>query len=411
MATVNGEDGFTQLDKLNVTNNLKINGADVATPAADVVNINDESQLNLVSGRYELEPEKTYNLAAGLNLSHGFRASVGNTIYQDGVFLSAVTYLGTDDFIEVTTDAVELRALSVYIPNAKLLGGISGAEITETVIMNNVNCFECASIGEFSDPPAVIADTCAFFNLTDSGISFSSTITAIEIKNCFFNLSAANGSIAVDLGASVVDQLKINGNQFIGDPSDFAISGLPNNGNLPAGSDASCFGNTILGLTGVDGVQAQDTQWKFRDNNTVDDSRNAANGYLTALQTVIINTQGVFEAINGGNWATTISDKFTVSAAGVFTYIGVSDIDVLVVSSATLEKVGGQADLIALRLAVNGTTLTESEVSTKNTTPTSLTSQTLVRVSTGDTIALYVANLEADDNIEVSNANVSTIGY
>ena len=118
----------------------------------------------------------------------------------------------------------------------------------------------------------------------------------------------------------------------------------------------------------------------------------------------------MYVPIAGTNWTSDVENRFTTDTAGLVTFIGLEDEDVFVSATATLEKVGGGADLIATRIAINGTTSAKTGGGTESTAPTQTTSQGLFTLSTGDTIQLYAANTGSTADITVTIANMIMSG-
>ena len=164
--------------------------------------------------------------------------------------------------------------------------------------------------------------------------------------------------------------------------------------------------------TALAGIDEQDIRWRVRDNAGTVNSRYAADGYITIAETVTINTISVFEEIAGVNWVNTTQDRFTTSTSGVITYNGQETIEVKISGIATVEKVGGGADEIAVRAAVNwvsGGGLVQSGAITTNNSPTSVPINALAELSTGDNIRLIVANNDSTSNVVANVASLSVV--
>jgi hypothetical protein len=170
-------------------------------------------------------------------------------------------------------------------------------------------------------------------------------------------------------------------------------------------------GNIFNGLgTALSGITTEDLQWNFQGNAFVDgttsNTRNDADSFLTGTTTVTIGSIGVYVAVGGANWDSSISERFTTSTAGLFTYIGLGNLEIEIIASSTVEKVGGGADKICSKIAINGTVQDRSIGCTENATPTGVISLGFFNVSTGDTIQLFVGNEDSTANVVVSESNI-----
>ena len=219
-----------------------------------------------------------------------------------------------------------------------------------------------------------------------------------------------------DLGTATFDIINLTiGNRWISDPGTTIISGLASNGNLTAGGRGIVDGNLFNGTgTALNGIDTADVKWDFKNNvfadNTTINSLVAADVFLTSSRTVTINTIGVYEPIAGADWSSSIASRFTTDTAGIVTYTGLSTIGVSIGSPSTVEKVGGGADKICTKIAIDtgsGFAVQDKSLGcTENATPTGVISAGFFTISTGDKIQLFTANLDTTANVIVSESTV-----
>lgn len=132
--------------------------------------------------------------------------------------------------------------------------------------------------------------------------------------------------------------------------------------------------------------------------------------YISTPAETTITTQDVFVKEAGTTTEVTSSSDFTLTAAGRFTYTGVATrrFKTDLVSSITSAN---NNQLIRLRLAINGTTIVESEQSKLgvNTIVGTLPLTFLPELSTDDYVEVYIANGTGATNVTVDNMNMNII--
>jgi hypothetical protein len=154
----------------------------------------------------------------------------------------------------------------------------------------------------------------------------------------------------------------------------------------------------------------------------VSNSRNAADMFLIGgSETITTGSAGDWQEIgvpSGGgiSWSSDISDRFTVGADGVLTYIGEIGIEATLTGRATVEKSGGGSNVLEVRFAVNwdGTAsdggLEKSRSQTQSTAPTTVPIGALTVLSSGDNVRVIFSNTDGTSNIIASVASVEITG-
>jgi len=375
-----------------------------------------------------LESGKTYIRGSGISTSKRFIVNQRVTIWSASVTTDNLwEYTGTDSmFTGIDFDLFQVRNLAVRCPNAFQIFSMQDA-----TILNSSNIFFDVCIAT-SDSPTTLAakkwgtftnlgnvrmNTCAAAGI-EAGLGIQDGITISGIQHtallldviAFFSIEST--FVALQLGTTVINQF-FNVTNLVaigGVPGGVGIAGLANSGNVGTGIVANIRDSSFLGaITPLTGITTSDIQYDFLNSPPLENSSKAADMFLTTSETVIITTQSVFVPINGVNWVSDVEERFTISSAGVMTYLGLVTTKGQIMISATVAKVGGGADEIQLAIAINGNEAVKTVVSTQNANPTSLTSIGVFDLAENDTVQAFVANDGSTSNIDVFSCTVTVI--
>lgn len=265
---------------------------------------------------------------------------------------------------------------------------------------------------KFTNVDSVVMNNIAGIEVND-GISFEGTTADfILLRDVSFDGINDIDFVAVNFNSVVVNNfLSLRGVQAEGtDIATVGISGLPNSGNVGpdiVGKIIECeFTGTITPLSGI---SRSDLRWEVKDSSPIPNSTKTVDAFLTTPETVTITDAGVFVPIGGTNWSSDVSERFSVSTAGLITSLSPSSSEVQVLISATVEKVGGGSDEIELAVAINGTASMKTIGATKNSTFTTITAVGIFTVAENTTIQAFVANVDSSSNILVDHCSMTVI--
>ena len=289
----------------------------------------------------------------------------------------------------------------------------SGVALGAFVSINAV-IRECTTVGNINNTNTISLRTVTLVTASVGGMTFSGTgLFQINISNM---LGFEWAGTLIDLGTATWDLINIStGNRFISPGGTTIISGAASSANLTTEGVGLVEGNIFNGDgTALSGITTEDLQWEFKGNLFVDkvtnNTRNDADSFLTATETVTIGSATVYVAIGGTNWDSSIAERFTVSTAGLITYIGLSNLEIEIQATSTVEKVGGGADKICTKIAIDtgsGFVVQDRTIGcTENATATGVLSMGFFEVNTGDKIQLFTANLDSTANIVVSESTM-----
>ena len=415
MTTIAGKP-FTQLENLNLLDELRIKGIPVGEGAANVVIVNSADDFPAaVGGVRELVPfsgaEITYLLGA-VDIDVGsdvFTCTDGDIVIR-GTHRTAsgITTSSSGTMFTCEDSAFFTEFVGFTCPNAKWLAFTNpGAGIKSLVSQNGI-IRDCDTLGTIDGAFVTSFRTFTVVDTQTGGFTWTGT------TNGQINMSATLAlgwtGILFDLGTATLSLIDIGpGCRFISASGTTILSGATGSANLTASGRALVDGNIFNGTgTALAGITTEDLQWSFTGNvfadNTTRNTLVAANSFLTSARTVTITSSGVFVAINGTDWSSPLSARFTASTGGLLTYIGLETITVNMAAHSTVEKSGGGTDEIATKIAKNGTVMDSTIGATENSTPTGVASTGITTLETDDTLQLFAANMDTTGNIIVDES-------
>lgn len=396
----------------------------LSPPPANEIVINSLSDFAVQSETtITLEDNKNYIPGASIVTSKRFIVGNNVSIFGAGPNSARWEYTGTGSmFTGVDVVLFNMSNFAVKCLNAQIF------DFTDTTPLTLFNIFNFTvnDDGAFTKTAEKFGtfNNIGFLVLTTVGVSSTQGIT---LTGGFQFLSFVNvtiGSfdasfIGLDLGASVVSSFfNISAFALFGlDPGSVGISGLTNSGNIGSGIQAGFENCTFNGnITPLVGITSSDLRIQFRNCHPIPDSTIDFFSSMTVMETVVISSIGIFVPISGGNWDTTKSSRWSVDIDGVATYIYPRDTDIQMTANASLTKVGGGSNKIAMRINVDtGSGFPvpppiRTEAVTDSTNATNLTSADIVTISEGHKVRIEVANLDSTSDVVVSaNARFMSI--
>jgi hypothetical protein len=411
MAKVNGVPGFTQTDLLNVTEQLLVDGVPVATGphAANVKIINSTSDLpDPVLGKYILEGNTVYDFSAlsGISLANTFDCSAGGiTIKAETALYAMLFYFGTDDVF--TGPNLDIRNITIFAPSAQIFNLVkTGA--ADYFLSNTTLIAAAAKYGTFDLQDLNIIN-CGSIDLADGltlvGTEWNTT------RADGFNLQSTSASfVGIDVTGATLSDARFDSVVMNAPAGAEGFKALASNANIAPNEICTYINGAFTGgitpLAG--GVTTEDIRYDFGPNGGLPDSIIAANPYLTTPTTVVINAINTFVKVNQGNWLSSIDERLSVSADGDVTNDTEQPIRIDFTGFITMEKVGGGADYIIARYALNDDPSDPASIITENGTensqPTSVPLVGIFSLNPGDSVSIWVANTDSTANIIVVNA-------
>ena len=378
----------------------------------DTVIINAVGDLPAPSGGAIQLVDNT-NYVFGTDVSIGSdRLILGanNSLTANNINGSKLTYTGTGDMITGIDKSFDIHDIRLDAATATQVFNISetGGGGTKVFTMRTVAVDNCLKYGTFDKLISVDISDSNCLN-ADDGLTVAGSAWLVFSVTKFALVSTSATFIGIDFGTSVHQNLELVNLVLVAPAGGIGLKGIAASANLAANNLANVVASSFLGgmTTPLSGITTSDIRWEFKGNAGVEDSTKAADTYLSALQLVTIGTQSVFTPIGGTQFLSAVSDRFTVSTAGIITYISEQDACFIVTTTATLDKVAGGSDVLAMRVAKNGTTEAKSQTQTQSADPTAVVSHAILELTKNDTISAEVANNSSTGNLNVVDMNVS----
>ena len=380
--------------------------------ANDTVVVNVVGDLPTPSGGAIQLVDNT-NYVFGTDISIGTdRIILGanNSLTANNINGSKLTYTGTGVMITGVDKSFDIHDIRLDAATASEVFNLSetGGGNTKVLTMRTIAVDNCLKFGTFDNLNAVDISDSNCLN-ADDGITVVSTGWLVFSITKFALVSTSATFIGIDFGTSTHQNLELQNLVLVAPAGGIGLKGLAASANLVANNLANVTSSTFIGgMTAfLSGIAENDIRWEFKGNAGPDDSTKAADAYLSALQLVVIGTQSVFTAIGGTQFLSDVGDRFNVSTAGIITYTSEQDACFIAGATATLDKVGGGSDVLAMRIAKNGTTEVKSQSQTQSADPTSVGSHAILALTKNDTVEVQVANNSSTGNIDVVDMNMS----
>lgn len=363
------------------------------------------------AGVIMLEAGRTYEIGDNVSTPNRLVFADNTVIRGSSAFGPTLTYTGTGDMFTGVDVNAEINNLRMDAPNCNQIYNFSNTVSTTSVIIDLTKIVSTNKVGTFSNQSILSFTRNTTFTCTDGITIGGAGGSVLEIVSVLLNTSATTFT-GLDLGTAVYPTLKIS--EFVnvgtGGAGSIGITGSTNSANVSSGSIATVTGCGFFGsITPLSVLTNSDIRYKYTGNAGIGDSTKTANSFLTSPQTVTIGMAGVFVPVNGVNFSSDVSERFTVTSAGVLTYIAEKDDNFQVSATATVEKVGGGSDELNMRISINGTSESKTTSSTENNSPTTVTSIGVFNLSMNDEITISVANIDGTANITLTNASINII--
>lgn len=375
-----------------------------------IVYVDTISQLPapILGVRY-LANNTAYHIVGNITTSDPIAFGTNSMLVGDSPTQASLTYSGTGTFLTATGVNMIISGVGLVCSSTGTMFSFVDSSSTKVMAIQNsyLTSSGAGSLGTVNEA-YVVSMSQTLVSGWGTALTFTGDIGRIVISGCsfennvnIFNLAAAlilgDGSIShTKFGTSGGDVVLTDGGAtFTGR---FIVTGCYLSG---AGSFGSGF------ETDID--YHLDANTGFVNTNT------AAQGYITgsALNTTFSATGAGNEVvINFGTaFVAAVQHQFSVSNAGVFTYLGRDTKDFFVDCPLYAEQSGGADRTYAFYIAKNSSVIASSVQKREfsSATPGALSVSTVVQLATGDTIKVYVMAITATTSLNVETASIKII--
>jgi len=405
------QSNFDELYELHEGNNIKEISQESDFPTQDSTTITIESGFG-------------YHIKKPFSTGKRF-VMEGGALFSVVTDIPFITYTGTGVMFEAIQSRIRIDNLVVSCPSATVFQ-VTGDGTKTLAFRANISNFvaqNCTGVFNAVNGGIMILTLCNFNGVfTGDAISLTGTGAALQSiqRVVISGLNATD--TCFNMNSTVNDEIEISNLIPVGDASATVISGLTNSGNITANNIMMVSNSTFVAFTSpLSGVEVNDVRMSFNDNSGLSNSRNAADIFLTGgSETITTGSAGDWQEIGvpsgGASWSSDVADRFTIGTDGVLTYIGERDIEARISGRATVEKVGGGANVIEVRLSINwnGSSsdggLEKSRAQTQNPDPTTVPIGALVTLSQNDNIRAIFSNVSGTSNIVASISALEVTG-
>lgn len=413
----NDKQGDTPWDYTGKLNRMTEELYDVTNSLGNIVFVDSFDRLPTPVGNYIILDGNTRYIQTvplppspyGLDLSAGGITWEGIGLVTGG--FASYTYTGSAPFI-IGSEVDLINFVFAQTTNAPLLDidGAAGNFVFLTrVFLVGSGAGGGGGFGTITGISDFAMNFCGSIDI-ENGLKIEgsnwNTFTVLQV-----NLESTSPTfVGLDVTGTTLETFKVSQLQMMAPSGAVGLVGDIGSANFTSGFSATYeSGGFSGGMTPTNGITNQDVGIKFQGNSGYQDTKNEGDLFLeNGPETITVSASSTFYEIGTpvvGNWNSEVLSRFEFSSDGYLTYIGEEDIDVFITATASIEKTGGGSDQLEMRLAINWTAgsagIEKSRSVTQNTTPTTVVSTALTRVSNGDTIRPIFSNNDSTSNIVV----------
>lgn len=381
-----GPDGVTTIKELGEVYQL----SDLPDPVAGVITLpaNSSWQFNT---SLDLVGNRIVCAGACVMLGDSFATT---TITSTG--------LGGGDALLTATNSLRLGSIGFTAPTGRLFDLNNGA--AGNLLMNGVQILNTPTIGTIQNYANVVVEQSIIFN--SANLTVDGTIASFVIDTCLLDGRTGQTTITVPSTAVITRRFRLLYGGFIVNPGETGIN-FSTSASIPDESYILDNGHFSGGGTYIAGLDHTSNKSLFFNcagiTNTTALCQYSMTGNATAT---VIGATGTFVKIAGTTTASSLNQKFSTATTQRATYTGAFTGNFRVVAFASMTS--GNNQTLRMRIAVNGTTIAESNTLFKTTgsgEASAVGCQVIGSLNPGDYVELFVANDTAATDITVSDLN------
>jgi hypothetical protein len=266
-----------------------------------------------------------------------------------------------------------------------------------------VNFLNCPIVGLVKNYSNFIATDCGFLNA--GNMTFDGTIGTVGFITCIFDNTATGTSLIIPATAIITRRFRVVYSSFISLVGETALN-VSTSASIPVEGYILAAANFAGGGTYTSGVLYNDNKALFQNCRGVTNSISIGQAYMVNnVVATTIAVAGTFYKIIGTTSPSVLNQRFSHSANRL-TFDG--QIGGAFKITAILSCSSGNNQLLLTRVALNGTTVpqSESQISTSgNGRSENIVVAAIISLAATDYIEIFVANSTSSTNITVSELN------
>jgi len=397
-------ESLASLEGLFLGSNGRMQAPPFGGQLSRMVSVSSKSDLPTpVAGVINLLANTCYYFTTSIDLTGDRLVGAPNTTLigtsSEAVTISS-TGLGATPLIS-SAYSMPIRFLSITATVALNLNATTSGQALDWLGVNFLNCPTVGSIQGYSN--FIMTDSSL---LNSGGMTFTGTIGTIGFISCLFDPPAGGTALIVDSAATITRRFRALACAFSVLAGETGID-FSTSATVPVEGFILGIVTFAGGGTYVSGVQHDDNKAQFFFVRGVANSASISSYGMQANATAtVIGSAGVSVKVAGTTTSGTYIQRFT-NTANRATYVGALDVFFEVRAIGTISAQNNRE--IAFRIAKNGTTIAESQMSTNSegvTRSAPLMVQAVVDLSTNDFVEVFVANITDATNVTISDLSV-----
>ncbi len=374
----------------------------------NVVHVNLLSDLpTAAAGKITLLANTTYLLGASVNIGTDFLLfSNGSGIQCLGAFTSTLTYTGTVPMFQGDNANARIKDINLLCAASNVYGWSDSTPGTSIIIITDVLVIACLAVGVFNDINTLVINGSTVVSCT-TGISYTgSSISGTRLSSINF-ISTSVTFIGLDFTGATLNNVNIDGMVMSGGAGSIGIKGDAGSVNLATDRIGHVSEVQFQGVTTpLSGITIDDVRWNFQQNGDLADTMPDALTSLTANATNTVIAGANTPTLVLGTWTQARASQYATTAAGRITLNSERDVVTPIDATISIEPVSGTNKILRAYIALNGTVITASGLSTHVdvSDPKILTIPWQVNLSKDDFLEVFVENETDAVDILVSDA-------
>lgn len=383
----------------------QINAINLKLPDPEFVFVNSKTDFPIaVSGVITLADSVTYFITKTIDLTGDRLVAGENTTIIGGssenCFLIS-TGLNANTALITSNWSLPMRNFSITHGTALDLD--ASGNPTAAIDWFGVNFTNCANVGRIANYSNFIMSDCAL--LSSANMTFDGSFGTIGFVNCLFSGIAGQTTLNFPSTLTITRRIRAIYSSFVAFGGATAIF-VSTDASIPTEAYVLDTINFSGGATYTGGVDyTSNTAFFSNCKGIVNSSAIAQMHFNNNTTFTVVGGANNFVKVAGVTTPNSINQKFT-HTDNRLTYSGGIDRSFKIGAVVSVSANNGQ--IVTVRIAKNGVTLTDSESQatiSANGRFENLKCQTIVEMTTGDFIELYLSN-SANTNVRAQELNV-----